>query len=150
MRKFPFGPDELDQFQRSFTKVLKMSEDMFNSINKWMLKEGPRAEVFDKEKYVLIQIEAPGLGGDQIAKWAYRTSGHHFYVRGTLDVRHSVRDALGSYYSERKNERFTKYIPLPTPITNRVRSVRCKNGLLCLEFKKSSVGGDGIWHEIQI
>lgn len=148
MRRFPLDPEGIDQFQRSFTKMLKISEEMFNSMNKWMIK-GPRAEVIDKGKTVLVNVEAPGLSDKHVTKWAYRTSGEHLYLRGSLEMSQSVRDALGRYYSERRNESFTKYIPLPGPVSNQVRSVRCNHGLLCLEFDKFDAGGDGTWQEIR-
>lgn len=149
MRRFPLGPDDIEQFHRSFVRVLKMSEDMFNNFNKWMIK-GPRADVIDRGEKVLVRVEAPGLSDNQVAKWAYRTSGNHLYLKGTIDVSESVRDALGRYYSERRNESFTRYIPLPAPVRNRVRSAQCRNGLLCLEFDKSDGGGDGSWQEIRM
>lgn len=148
MSRFPFDPSSIDEFHRSFAKLLKMSEQMFNHMNKWMMK-GPRADVIDKGKNVLVRIEAPGLSNEQIARWAYRTSGHHLYLRGSIAVSQSVSDARGRYYSERRNEVFTRYIPLPSPVRNRVKTAECRNGLLCLEFEKSEAGGDGTWQEIR-
>lgn len=149
MSKFGLDPDGIEQFHRSFVKALRLGEEMLEQMNKWMIKEGPKAEVIDQGKRISIFIEAPGLSKSQLSKWSYRTSGRHFYLRGLIDIEQSVRDRMGRYYSERRQERFTRYIPLPAPVHNRMRFFDCENGLVCLKFDKHTQGGDGVWQDFR-
>ncbi|NBI27536.1 Hsp20/alpha crystallin family protein [Chengkuizengella marina] len=138
----------LDHLQQSFHKALKVSEDMVGKINQLFL-DGPKTEVFDKGNKVIIILEMPGIQKQKKIDFSVRSTGKNMYLKGFLNQQVKVSN-YGQFYSERRNEDFTRYIPLPSAVKRRPVSIKYKDGLLKMVFQKKKDASENKWYDFHI
>ncbi|MFS1512131.1 Hsp20/alpha crystallin family protein [Chengkuizengella sp. SCS-71B] len=139
---------DLDHFKQSFQKALKVSEDMVGKINQLFL-DGPKTEVFDKGNKVIIILEVPGIQKQKKIDFSVRSTGRSMYLKGFLNQQVKASN-YGRFYSERRNEDFTRYIPLPSPVRRRPASIIYKDGLLKMVFEKKRDASENKWYDFHI
>lgn len=128
---------------------LQSGDQFFQQVNA-LWNSGPRVDVYDSGDKVLVIIEAPGLmNAASKHQWAVRVVDQSLVLRGQLQIDQSARNDFGRTYSERRDEQFTKVVPLPASVERKPSSVRYDDGLvtIVLDKRKDDPGDD--WHRIE-
>jgi HSP20 family molecular chaperone IbpA len=127
---------------------LQSGDQFFQQVNA-LWNSGPRVDVFDVGGKVKVIIEAPGLmNAAGRHEWAVRVIEQSLMLRGLLQIEESARSDYGRTYSERREEHFTKIIPLPVPVESKPASVRYADGLVTVLLNKRQDGSGDEWHRI--
>jgi HSP20 family molecular chaperone IbpA len=127
---------------------LQFSEPLLQQIHA-IWTGGPKVEVCDQNNTVKVVIEAPELLHAQNKhQWAVRVIDQNLYLRGQLQQEETAHNDCGRYYSERRNEQFTKVIPLPAPVVRKPVSVKYEDGLVTILLEKQKGPSEDEWQPL--
>ncbi|KIL39795.1 hypothetical protein SD70_18035 [Gordoniibacillus kamchatkensis] len=135
------GLERMKQWLQSGDQFFQQVHALWNS--------GPRVDVYDTGDKVKVVIEAPGLmNAASRHQWAVRVIDHNLVLRGQLHIDQSARSDYGRTYSERRDEQFTKIVPLPAPVERKPSAVRYDDGLVTIVLDKRKDDAGDEWHRI--